>query len=67
MKLELDIDEDDLSGILKGLRNESARLRVMQRSGDHLDKFADLIEAAAIQKKPIQTERGGGGRKVKKA
>ncbi len=58
MNLTLDIDEDDILAVLKGLQNEAARLRVISRDGSALERLADQIEAKmkSPAKKPVQRE-----------
>jgi len=58
VNLTLDIDEDDIVGVLKGLQNEAARLRVISHDGSAHERLAHQSEAKikSPAKKPVQRE-----------
>lgn len=55
VQLTLQLEEDDVPAVLKGLQNEATRLRVIGRDGSALERLAAQIEAATVRK-PVQRE-----------
>ncbi len=60
MQLTLEFEDEDIPVLVKGIRNEADRLKVINRDGGALSRLADQIEAAV--KKPVGREVAQGNK-----